>query len=110
MTTQPAHDTLTRRLAQLNADALLMEPRSVFDRAIIRITDAPADHWPRPRPEWVAVYCGHALVSLLMDEECMDCSSAIEWVTCNMEGAWHGAGTWSIEWTDVDGPPSLTVP
>lgn len=97
---QPA--TLLRRLAELNPDALLIEPRSVFDRAIVRITDAPADHWSRSQGVWVAVYCGHALVSLLMDQERMSYSSAIEWVGCNMEGFCSGADTWSIEWVGVD--------
>jgi len=43
-----------------------------------------------------------------MDEECSDFSSAIEWVTFNMENAWHGPGTWSISWADVDLMEPLT--
>lgn len=43
-------------LGAQNPDALLLEPRSVYDPCVVGMTDEPDDHWPRTGGTLVAVY------------------------------------------------------
>ena len=86
---------LTRELAKLNPDALLLEPRELYDRALVGITDAPADHWPRSQHArvFVAVYSRERCIELIMEEGDEDHAEAIEYFEFNTSGAWCGPGT-----------------
>ena len=86
------YEELLEQLERLNPDALLLEPREHFDRAVVGITDAPKDHWPRKDSCYVAVYdyelCLDALVA-----QGMELGGAMEWFSFNTSGAWAGEGT-----------------
>ena len=38
-------EQIIRRLNEHNPEALLLEPRKVYDVALVDITDKPSDHW-----------------------------------------------------------------
>lgn len=80
-------------LARLNPDALVLEPRRVYDQAIVGITAAATDHWPRYTPSLVAVYAIELCVAALVEHEGMTQEDAIEWVMVNTSGTWQGEGT-----------------
>ena len=103
------------RLAELNPEAILFEPREFYDAAIIDITNVPEDHWGRPSPSpWVAVYNYSALIDATLrcngiepseaGED--DVDDAQEWVDFNTCGLWAGPGTPLIhtdEWDEFCG-------
>tara|TARA_R100001086_G_scaffold164617_1_gene88896 strand:+ start:152 stop:469 length:318 start_codon:yes stop_codon:yes gene_type:complete len=97
------HQTLLADLPHRNPDALLLEPRSRLDKAVVALSNTPDDHWREVRPEgtWVAVYKGESLVQILMAQG-VTYSQAIEWVATEMESAWVGPGTWVVEWDPAD--------
>lgn len=86
------YEEILEELELVNPDALLLEPRDHFDKAVVGITDKPDDHWTRKGGCVVAVYdydlCIEALVAqgLSLDE-------AQEWFSFNTSGAWAGEGT-----------------
>ena len=84
---------VTEKLETLNPEACLLEPRDVYDKALVDITDDPQDQWPREGKVWVAVYdefeCLDAIMSWL---ECPE-DEAREWFSFNTSGAWIGQGT-----------------
>ena len=86
---------LVERLRRLNPDALLLEPRDYYDRALVGITTDPQDHWVREDKVWVAVYdcdlCIQAIQALL-GPEC-PWEDSLEWFEYNTSGAWAGSGT-----------------
>ena len=84
---------LVERLSALNPQALLLEPRSVYDRALVGITESPQDDWPRESAAAVAVYDADACVGALMDAEGWDSAQALEWFHFNTAGSWAGEGT-----------------
>ena len=91
-----------QRLAALNPDALLLEPRDVYDSCVVDITDNPHDHWPRQTPAWVAVYDGEAVLEATsLAHDCTH-EEAAEHVGYNMVGAWLGDGTPTFRWEDWD--------
>lgn len=87
-------------LAELNPGALLLEPRDVFDRAVVGITTMPDDHWPRELPsQAVAVYDYDLLVDAQISQFGEDVKPseaylmAVEWIEHNTMGAYVGEGT-----------------
>ena len=97
------HETLLATLTEQNPEALLFEPRSSFDKAVVDVTDSPRDHWPRETRTMVAVYQGEDLVDAMMDDQGCDSSAAMEWISFNMAGAWGGEGTPVVQWHDDGG-------
>ena len=90
-------------LADVNPDALLLEPRHLLDSSVVAITDAPEDHWNREAGTVVAVYRGESLVEALTDGTgWTDHRAALQWVESNMAGAWMGPGTWVVEWDALE--------
>ena len=81
---------LLRELERLNPDALLLEPREVYDAALIGITDEPGDHWSRPSGVHVAVYSVDLCISAIMEWMSCSHSEAVEWFSFNTSGAWAG--------------------
>jgi hypothetical protein len=81
------------KLDKLNPEALLLEPRSVYDTALVDVTDDPQDQWPRPDKVWIAVYDEQKCVEAI--KIWMDCSDedAWDWFSFNTSGAWVGEGT-----------------
>ena len=90
--TDPMNSVLTR-LKDLNPDALLLEPRLVYDLALIDVTDQPDDHWPRTGGVYVAVYDTEKCIKAIMDWFEVEYEEAVEWFSYNTSGAWVGEGT-----------------
>lgn len=80
-------------LAENAPDALLLEPRDVYDCAIIGRTCEPNDRWVRSRGAWVAIYDADLCIAAI--EKWMDCNyeEAVTWFDFNTSGAWVGEGT-----------------
>lgn len=91
-----------QRLAALNPEALLLEPRDVYDSCVVDITDNPDDDWPRQTPAWVAVYDGEAVIEATSQANGSSLEEAAEHVGYNMVGAWLGEGTPAFKWEDWD--------
>ena len=81
------------RLSALNPEALLLEPREVYDKALVGVTDDPQDHWPRKARRHVAVYDADSCIEAIMDWLECDYTGACEWFGFNTSGAWVGEGT-----------------
>ena len=92
-------DELRRR----NPDALLLEPREVYDEALVGVTDNPDDHWPRQTNTVVAVYSAEKCIEAIMHatQDC-DFVSAEEWFSYNTSGAWVGENTPTFVYEDDD--------
>jgi|TARA_Y100000310_G_scaffold74364_2_gene70546 hypothetical protein len=84
---------LLEQLAQQNPQALLLEPRDVYDAALVAITDEPEDHWPRKERVYVAVYDTDKCVGAVMGWLGCGYDEAQEWLDFNTYGAWLGEGT-----------------
>ena len=90
-------------LAKINPEAILFEPRSLWDHALVGITCKPSDRWERPTlSPWVAVYDFETAVSLhanqadddvIGDEFVTEIERATEWVMYNSVGSWLGPNT-----------------
>jgi len=72
---------------------VLLEPRDVYDKAIIGFTDDPKDHWDRTTKTVVAVYSIERVIDALMQEEGWDFEESMSWFYYNIEGSWIGEGT-----------------
>ena len=55
------YEEILAALKAKNPDALLLEPRDIYDPCIVDMTDAPDDHWPREPGFTVAVYMIYTL-------------------------------------------------
>lgn len=91
-------DRIADALAELerrNPDALLLEPRSVYDRALVGVSATPGDSWRDVRSPGVvvAVYDYDACIEALVDAGYASWSAAAEWVDFNVAGAWAGENT-----------------
>ena len=84
---------LVERLSALNPQALLLEPRSVYDRALVGITESPQDGWTRTSGEAVAIYDARACVDAIMEWLDTDSAQAWDWFHFNTAGSWLGEGT-----------------
>ena len=92
------------RLVELNPEALLFEPREVFDAALVGITDEPKDHWPRAQPTWVAVYDEDRCIQAVMHWLGCGYGEALDYYSYNTLGAWVGENTPTIVSSeDADG-------
>ena len=94
------HKRVLPKLRKLNPEALLLEPRDVYDSALVDLTDAPSDHWPREGKTWVAVYgvgeCLEAIRGWLGGSR----EDAQDWFDFNTSGAWMGDGTPTFRWEE----------
>ena len=86
-------EELLEQLARQNPQALLLEPRDIYDEALVGITDEPGDHWPREKRVCVAVYDEDRCVDAVMGWLDCDYDEAQEWLGFNTYGAWSGDGT-----------------
>ena len=65
------YEEILEALSNYNPDALLLEPRSVYDPCIVGMTDTPEDQWPREPGFIVAVYDAEMCVEAIMEDgEC----------------------------------------
>jgi hypothetical protein len=85
MTVQP--------ISQIHPEALFLEPREHFDKALVGAVASPDDHWPRVESMNVAAYDTYCCIDAI--QEWLGCSSeeAAEWFDYNTSGAWLGEGT-----------------
>jgi len=81
------------REEDLDPEALLLEPREVYDKALIGTTDAPDDHWPRKGGTRVAVYSDVKCIEAIMEWSKTSYEEALDWFEYNTSGAWVGEGT-----------------
>ena len=96
------------RLEILNPDALFLEPREYFDKAIVGVTANPNDHWPRQSVVAVAVYDASRTIHAIYDwfkatdaeyaTEDEAWSAAADWFSFNTEGSWLGENTPTFVW------------
>ena len=93
-----------RDLEELNPDALLLEPRDVYDPALIGITDDPNDSWPREARIHVAIYDSDKCIEAIMGWMDCDYNDAVDWFGFNTSGAWVGEGTPTFSFPDPDAP------
>jgi hypothetical protein len=91
-------------LEDLNPDALLLEPRDVYDPALIGITDLPNDSWPRKDRIHVAIYDSDKCIEAIMGWMGCDYNDAVDWFGFNTSGAWVGEGTPTFSFPDPDAP------
>ena len=89
----PTPQEVLTRLVEVNPEALLLEPRDAYDRALVDLTDDPQDHWPREEKVWVAVYSAEKCVEAIVELLDCDYTTALEWYSFNTSGAWVGSGT-----------------
>ena len=102
---------LIDKLAKLNPEAALVEPREFFDVAIVDITDHPVDSWPRKREPgscgWRSTMSSSALRRSCQWLECEE-DEALDWYCYNTIGAWMGEGTPTFQANyGKDGEPIL---
>ena len=69
-------------------DALLLEPRDVYDVAIIGRTCEPKDHWPRDEPAWVFIYDAELCIEAIQTWMDCDYDEAVTWFDFNVCGGW----------------------
>ena len=84
---------ILNQLQQHNPEALLLEPREVYDKALVGVTNTPDDHWPRTNGIWVAVYDEELCLEAIMEWHECGYSDAADWLGHNTSGAWAGEGT-----------------
>lgn len=89
-------------LNQLSADAFLLEPRVFFDLALVGVTNAPKDHWPRKGGLTVAVYDRDKCIEAIMSWLDCDYDNALDYYGYNTEGAWLGEGTPTFTGSDLE--------
>lgn len=91
-----------KTLEELNPEALLLEPRTVFDAAIVGICREPQDRWKEQRqPDtWVAVYSMERAAEALVkdwEEEGANggglWNEAVDYIAYNSMGGWVGPHT-----------------
>lgn len=87
---------------QIHPDALFLEPREHFDKALLGVVASPEDHWPRVDSMNVAAYDIYQCITAI--QEWLECSheEAIEWFDYNTSSAWHGEGTPTFIVTEDD--------
>jgi hypothetical protein len=86
-------EAVIKELEALNPEALLLEPREVYDPALVGVTDDPNDSWPRQARIHVAVYDINKCIEAIMGWMDCDYESALDWFGFNTSGAWVGEGT-----------------
>lgn len=69
-----------------DSEALLLEPRTTFDRALIGITEGAAS-------SGVAVYDSEKCIEALAQDNDWEYEEACEWFSFNTSGAFVGPGT-----------------
>lgn len=74
-------------------DELLKITGEKYDKAIAGI----ASVWQRNQRVGTLIYDGHKLMEIFMQEGMTE-DEAIEWITYNIEGAYHGLATPIIMW------------
>ena len=80
-------------LLDRNPDALLLEPRDVYDRCLVGFTDKPEDSWPRKEGVFVAIYDAWRCVEEFAAAHDTNMQTSVEWFEFNTAGAWVGEGT-----------------
>ena len=91
---------ILERLVQLNPEALLLEPREIYDSCVVGITDEPKDHWPRIGGTLVAVYGAEKCIEAWCSANEASWVSGLEWFGYNTSGAWVGEGTPTFVWEE----------
>ena len=86
------------QLQEKNPAALLLEPRDVYDKALVGVTATPKDDWPRETGTLVAVYGVERCLEAIMESHECDDEEAREWFYYNTSGAWLGQGTPTFVW------------
>ena len=80
-------------LVKANPNALILEPRDVYDAALVGSTDKPDDHWPRKTDTTVAIYDEELCHTANMAGMECDYDAANDWFQYNTSGGWYGENT-----------------
>ncbi len=86
-------EQIVERLAEVNPEAYLLEPRDVYDAALVGLTDDPKDHWPREAKVTVAIYDEDKCIEAIMEWMDTNYEGALDWFGFNTSGAYVGEGT-----------------
>tara|TARA_R110000772_G_scaffold67283_2_gene149368 strand:+ start:214 stop:507 length:294 start_codon:yes stop_codon:yes gene_type:complete len=80
-------------ISEMHPEALYLEPRKYFDKALVGVIASPIDHWPRVESMNIAAYNIDLCINAI--QEWMECTQleAAEWFNYNTAGAWCGEGT-----------------
>lgn len=92
---------IIEKLFEKNPEALLLEPRELYDRALVGITDNPQDDWDREKRVWVAEYDATLCVMALVTEEGWTWEDSSEWFSYNTSSAWLGESTPTFRYADL---------
>ena len=84
---------IVAELQKRNPDALLLEPRELYDKCLVGFTDQPNDHWPRKKRVFVAIYDAQTCVEEFAEVEEVDLQTSVEWFEYNTALAWDGENT-----------------
>ena len=96
------YEQILEALRALNPEALLLEPRKMFDPCLVGMTNTPTDDWPRVTDTWVAIYDADKCVRAMIDEiihedDSMDEGEvwqiAVDNFDYNVSGGWMGEHT-----------------
>lgn len=96
------YEEILAALKAKNPDALLLEPRDIYDPCIVDMTDAPDDHWPREPGFTVAVYSAEMCIEATADSGDGSWQAAAEYFDYNMAGSWLGPNTPAFKWDSLD--------
>jgi len=80
-------------ITEIHPEALYLEPRQYFDKALVGVIASPEDHWPRVDSMNVAAYDTYRCIEAI--QEWLGCpeEEAAEYFSYNTSGAWVGEGT-----------------
>ena len=80
-------------ISQIHPEALYLEPRKYFDKALIGAVSSPEDNWPRVDTMNVAAYDTNRCIEAI--QEWLECpeDDAVEYFDYNTAGSWVGEGT-----------------
>ena len=72
---------------------LVLEPREVFDAAIVGTTTEPDDHWSRRTNTKVVIYSRDKCIERMVGAWDMSYEDAVDHFEFNVSGAWVGEQT-----------------
>ena len=87
---------------EIPPEVILLEPREVYDRALVGLTVNPSDHWPRKEGITVAVYDVDKCIDATKEAWGWSEEAAVEWFDYNTAGVWVGERTPTFVYSDPD--------
>ena len=86
-------DVLIALAGRLNRRLMVLEPRALFNRALVGLTNQPTDQWNRQTKAWVLVYDFELAARSMSQFEVVGLEEAVDRVTAIAGDCWEGEGT-----------------